>query len=121
LKRLVIQAFQTKLSTVLPRDVISEGEGIFNENRIKQPSKLKIDRPTVEDQFEGMIGRSRAMRDVFDRIQKVANSDSTVLIMGPSGTGKELVASAIHKLSSRGLKNRVSVNCGAIPGELLES
>lgn len=121
LKRLVIQAFQTKLSTVLPRDVVSEGEGIFTESRIKLPSKLKIDRPTVEDQFEGMIGRSRAMRDVFERIQKVANSDSTVLIMGPSGTGKELVASAIHKLSNRGLKNRVSVNCGAIPAELLES
>ena len=122
LKKLVIQALQTKLSTVLPREVVSEGEGVFaDSNRVKALSKLKIDRPTVEDQFEGMIGRSKAMRDVFDRIQKVANSDSTVLIMGPSGTGKELVASAIHKLSNRGLKNRVSVNCGAIPAELLES
>lgn len=122
LKKLVIQALQTKLSTVLPREVVSEGEGVFaDSNRTKTLSKLKIDRPTVEDQFEGMIGRSKVMRDVFDRIQKVANSDSTVLIMGPSGTGKELVASAIHKLSARGLKNRVSVNCGAIPGELLES
>ena len=122
LKKLVIQALQTKLSTVLPRDIVSEGEGVFADaGRLKGLSKLKIDRPTVEDQFEGMIGRSRIMRDVFERIKKVANSDSTVLIMGPSGTGKELVANAIHKLSSRGLKNRVSVNCGAIPGELLES
>lgn len=122
LKKLVIQALQTKLSAVLPREIVSEGEGVFADGqRLKMPSKLKIDRPTVEDQFEGMIGRSRAMRDVFDRIQKVAKTDSTILIMGPSGTGKELVASAIHKLSSRGQKNRVSVNCGAIPGELLES
>lgn len=122
LKKLVIQALQTKLSAVLPREIVSEGEGVFSDySRLKTPSKLKIDRPTVEDQFEGMIGRSRAMRDVFDRIQKVARTDSTILIMGPSGTGKELVASAIHKLSSRGQKNRVSVNCGAIPGELLES
>lgn len=121
LKKLVIQALQTKLAAVLPREIISEGEGVFDANRTRIPSKLKIDRPTVEDQFEGMIGRSRAMRDVFDRIQKVAKTDSTILIMGPSGTGKELVASAIHKLSIRGQKNRVSVNCGAIPGELLES
>lgn len=122
LKKLVIQALQTKLSTVLPREILSEGEGVFADaHRAKAPSKLKIDRPTVEDSFEGMIGRSRPMREVFDRIQKVAKTDSTILIMGPSGTGKELVASAIHKLSSRGQKNRVSVNCGAIPGELLES
>lgn len=122
LKKLVIQALQTKLSAVLPREIVSEGEGVFaNANFTKISSKLKIDRPTVEDTFEGMIGRSRAMRDVFERISKVAKTDSTILIMGPSGTGKELVASAIHKLSSRGTKNRVSVNCGAIPGELLES
>lgn len=122
LKKLVIQALQTKLSAVLPREIVSEGEGVFaNANFTKISSKLKIDRPTVEDTFEGMIGRSRAMRDVFERISKVAKTDSTILIMGPSGTGKELVASAIHKLSSRGMKNRISVNCGAIPGELLES
>lgn len=122
LKRLVIQALQTKLATVLPREILTEGEGVFNDaNRSKLSSKLKIDRPTVEDIYEGMIGRSRAMREVFDRIEKVAKTDSTVLIMGPSGTGKELVASAIHKLSTRKNKNRISVNCGAIPGELLES
>ena len=122
LRKLIIQALQTKLATVLPREIVSEGEGIFAErSRTRSPSKLRIDRPTVEDQFEGMIGRSRAMKDVFERIAKVAKTDSTILIMGPSGTGKELVASAIHKLSSRGKNNRVSVNCGAIPGELLES
>jgi two-component system response regulator PilR (NtrC family) len=122
LKRLVIEAMQTKLGTNLPRELLMEGEGVFtSELRPRALSKLKIDRPTVEDQFEGMIGRSRAMKDVFERIGKVAKTDSTILIMGPSGTGKELVASAIHKLSARSTKNRISVNCGAIPGELLES
>lgn len=121
LKKLVIQALQNKLSAVLPREVLSEGEGIFTDGKNRLPSRLKIDRPTVEDQFEGMIGRSRVMKDVFERINKVSKSDSTILIMGPSGTGKELVASAIHRLSNRGQKNRISVNCGAIPGELLES
>jgi DNA-binding NtrC family response regulator len=122
LKKLVIQALQAKLSANLPREILNEGQGIFADPaRNRLPSKLKIDRPTVEDSFEGMIGRSKAMRDVFDRIGKVSKSDSTILIMGPSGTGKELVASAIHKLSARHQKNRISVNCGAIPSELLES
>lgn len=122
LKKLVIQALQTRLSTVLPREIVSVGESVFaSSDNTKIASKLKIDRPTVEDSFHGMIGRSRAMRDVFERIEKVAKTDSTILIMGPSGTGKELVASAIHKLSSRSQKNRISVNCGAIPSELLES
>jgi two-component system, NtrC family, response regulator PilR len=120
LKRLVIQALQTKLSTNFPQDILSDGESVFID-RTRSTSKLKMNRPTVEDMFEGMIGRSQIMRDVFERINKVAKTDSTILITGPSGTGKELVASAIHKLSSRNLKNRVSVNCGAIPGELLES
>ncbi len=122
LKKLVIQALQSKLAAYMPREIMNEGEGLFaNGSKTRLPSKLKIDRPTVEDMFEGLIGRSKVMRDVFDRITKVAKSDSTILIMGPSGTGKELVASAIHKLSARHQKNRVSVNCGAIPGELLES
>lgn len=121
LKRLVIEAMQTKLHVSLPHEIVSAGEGVFVDGARSNPPKSKIERPTVEDSFEGMIGRSRVMRDVFDRIIKVAKTDSTVLIMGPSGTGKELVASAIHRLSSRTQKNRVSVNCGAIPGELLES
>ena len=121
LKMLVIQALQTKLSTNLPIDIMNEGVNIFADGPRRMPSKLKIDRPTVEDTFEGMIGRSRIMKDVFERIIKVAKTDSTILIMGPSGTGKELVASAIHKLSNRHQKNRISVNCGAIPGELLET
>jgi two-component system, NtrC family, response regulator PilR len=122
LKKLVIQALQTKLRTILPREIVSEGEGVFSDaSRPRTTSRLRLDRPTAEDSFHGMIGRSRAMREVFERIEKVAKTDSTILIMGPSGTGKELVASAIHKLSSRSQKNRISVNCGAIPGELLES
>lgn len=122
LKMLVIQALQAKLSAHLPAEIMNEGKGLFSEgSRNRLPSKLRIDRPTVEDTFQGMIGRSRVMKEVFERIEKVAKTDSTILIMGPSGTGKELVASAIHKLSNRRLKNRVSVNCGAIPSELLES
>jgi DNA-binding NtrC family response regulator len=122
LKKLVTLALETKLKAQLPRDLAMEGEGVFADGpRTKIASRLRIDRPTVEDTFEGMIGRSRIMREVFDRISRVAKTDSTILITGPSGTGKELVASAIHRLSARSTKNRISVNCGAIPSELLES
>lgn len=83
--------------------------------------KLKMTSPKEDDIFCGMIGRSQAMKKVFERIAKVATSNTTVLVTGPSGTGKELVAQAIHKLSHRNSKKKISINCGAIPGELLES
>lgn len=84
-------------------------------------SRFKIEAPGPEDIFCGMVGRSKQMKQVFERIRKVAASDSTVFISGPSGTGKELVANALHNLSTRKTHNMVSVNCGAIPSELLES
>jgi len=121
LQKLVVQAFKIHLSDIFPVDFISHKESPFNQSFGKIPSKLKLDRPTEEDIFEGMIGKSKQMKEVFERIKKVSKTDSTILITGPSGTGKELVAAAVHKLSNRTQKNRVSVNCGAIPGELLES
>ncbi len=69
----------------------------------------------------GMLGQSKPMQRVFDLIQRVAKTDSTVLIYGESGTGKELTAKAIHELSSRRSFPLVPVNCGAIPEDLLES
>lgn len=71
--------------------------------------------------FMGLVGRSPRMQKVFDTIRKVAATDSSVLITGESGTGKELIARAIHRLSPRKDAPLVVINCGAIPGELLES
>ncbi len=120
LRQLVVDAFRDRLKLTL------EARGIEGEPtrpaRMRPPlPELKLDRPLADDFFHGMVGRSPAMKEVFERIRKVAKTDSTVLITGPSGTGKELVASAIHDLSLRAQHPQVAVNCGAIPGELLES
>jgi DNA-binding NtrC family response regulator len=69
----------------------------------------------------GMVGSSAAMEEVFNRIRKVAPTDSTVLILGESGTGKELVARAVHEYSGRRDGPMIAVNCAAIPESLIES
>jgi PAS domain S-box-containing protein len=71
--------------------------------------------------FEEIVGKSAALRDVLRQIQAVAPTDSTVLIYGETGTGKELVARAIHNLSTRSANAFVKLNCAAIPTGLLES
>jgi len=74
-----------------------------------------------EPPFEGIVGRSAAIRRVIELVETVAPSDSTVLLLGETGTGKELVARAIHQLSRRRERATVKLNCAAIPSGLLES
>ena len=74
-----------------------------------------------QDLFEGMFGTSSQMQHVFSTIRKVATTDAPVLILGASGTGKEMVASAIHRKSPRKEGPFIAINCGAIPENLLES
>ena len=71
--------------------------------------------------FEGIIGKSSAIQNVLEQVEIVAPTDSTVLLHGETGTGKELVAKAIHNLSSRRERDFVRMNCAAIPSGLLES
>src|ERR1700757_1009464 len=71
--------------------------------------------------FEGIVGRSRALQKVLEQVAIVAPTDSTVLLHGETGTGKELIARAIHNLSSRRDRTFVRMNCAAIPSGLLES
>ena len=71
--------------------------------------------------FGNIIGRSQAMERVIERVRVVAPAPSTVLIVGESGTGKELIANAIHEHSPRAGARFVALNCGAIPGEILEA
>jgi len=84
-------------------------------------------RPAEEEQgsaaspFPGLIGRSTAMERIFRLIENLEHSEATVLLTGESGTGKEILAKAIHARSPRRRGPFVAVNCGALPGELLES
>ncbi|MCP2605080.1 sigma-54 dependent transcriptional regulator [Candidatus Aminicenantes bacterium AH-873-B07] len=71
--------------------------------------------------FENIVGKSKKMQEIFNLIEKIAPTDATVLICGESGTGKELVAKAIHYKSLRRNSKFVSINCGALPENLLES
>lgn len=71
--------------------------------------------------FRSLVGNSDSIRKVRKLIEQVANTEASVLILGESGTGKEVVARNIHALSSRGNRPFIPINCGAIPGELLES
>jgi DNA-binding NtrC family response regulator len=72
-------------------------------------------------QFENIIGQSEPIMSVLSMIERVAQSDSTVMITGESGTGKELIAKALHYNSARATEPFIPINCGAIPAELLES
>ncbi len=76
---------------------------------------------TTEFNFVGIVGNSTAMEQVLNQIKRVAGSDSTVLIQGETGTGKELIARAIHEQSQRQERALVKVNCGGVPRELFES
>ncbi len=93
----------------------------------EQKQKLTLEKLYLEDelrsegQFEDIIGRSESLRRVLDQIATVAPTDSTVLIYGETGSGKELIARAVHNLSARKSGAFVKLNCAAIPTGLLES
>lgn len=110
-----------RISTALLEDntgrVIGGVETFQDLTQVEQLRKELYGRYTFED----IVGRSPAMMRLFEVLPLVAESGSTVLIEGPSGTGKELFARAIHHLSPRKEKHFVAVNCAALPDSLLES
>ncbi len=93
----------------------------LEHRRLLEENKILKQTLREETSFENMIGKSRPMQEVFTLIEKVAATDSTVLITGESGTGKELAARAIHANSRRRDRAFVSINCAALPENLLES
>jgi transcriptional regulator with GAF, ATPase, and Fis domain len=91
------------------------------KNRLQIENVYLQEEIKTEHNFEEIIGRSAALKKVLRGVEQVASSDATVLIRGETGTGKELIARAIHNLSQRKHTPLVKVNCGAIPANLVES
>ncbi|RMD98028.1 MAG: sigma-54-dependent Fis family transcriptional regulator, partial [Calditrichaeota bacterium] len=89
--------------------------------RAKRERDFLLEEQKQQFQFETMIGKSEAMQRMFELIERVANSEETVLVLGESGTGKDLVAGAIHYNSRRKDKQLIVANCAALPEHLAES
>ncbi|MDR3763704.1 MAG: sigma 54-interacting transcriptional regulator [Acidobacteriota bacterium] len=115
------------LQAVADRVAIAVNNAIAYQQISRLKDKLTSEKLYLQEQigensdFGAIIGQSVALRRVLDQVQMVADSDSTVLIMGETGTGKELIARAIHNLSKRKAHTMVKVNCAAIPAGLFES
>lgn len=115
------QKIPISISTAAIKDArgkVVGGVESFRDLRLVEQLQRELQQ---QESFANIIGRSAAMRQVFELLPPIAESDSTVLIEGASGTGKELFARAMHGLSQRHRQPFVAINCGALPDNLLES
>lgn len=116
----IVSAFAAQAAVAVENAKL-HGELILSrENLAAENIELK-ERLGERYRFDGMIGKSKEMQEIFGTIKKVAPLDTTVLIHGETGTGKELIARALHHNGPRKEKKLVTINCGAMPQELLES
>lgn len=118
-----VEATQLGAYDILEKPLDTDRVLVLLRNAFEQRSLTEENerlRQTIESRYE-IVGRTYVIRALLDRIEKVANTPARVLITGENGTGKELVARAIHRGSARAKKPFVEVNCAAIPSELIES
>ena len=114
--------YQAEMPTVVPGDLSDELCNPAQCRNVAPLNDLDSDQEAgVRESFQGIIGSSRALKHALDQVITVASTYSTVLIEGETGTGKELIARAIHNLSPRRERNFVKFNCAAVPLGLLES
>lgn len=105
----------------LPDDLLATVQRLLETKRLREEHNLLQRQVERRHMFGEMIGQSAGMQEIFELIQRVAEKDVDVLITGETGTGKELVARALHRYSSRKEQRFVPVDCGSIPDDLLES
>ena len=104
------EALKMALSEVEKLKNRLEDENLYLQNEIK-----------LTHNFEEIVGKSEALKNILGKVQQVAATDSTVLILGETGTGKELIARAVHNISGRSDRPLVKVNCAALPANIIES
>jgi PAS domain S-box-containing protein len=110
-----------KVVLTVVRD-LSEKVRAQEELRRREREKRYLEEElNTEHRFEDIIGESKALKSILKQVETVATTDVTVLILGETGTGKDLIARAIHQLSSRSGRSLIKLNCAAIPTGLLES
>lgn len=102
-------------------EVLIRIKNLLEHKKLVQENKYLREQIDQEYNFNHIIGESEAMKKVYKMVERVSQATSNVLITGPSGTGKELVARAIHSNSPRSKKPFLAINCGAIPENLVES
>jgi len=110
-----------KQVTIAVENSLAFRQVVDRENKLTEEKLYLQDEIRTEYNFEEIIGESHALKRILEQVQTAAPTDSTILILGETGTGKELIARAIHNLSSRRERTLVKVNCAAIPTGLLES
>lgn len=91
------------------------------KNRLEAENIYLRDQIEINNKFEDILGQSSAIKNVLRKVEQVAGTDSTVLILGETGTGKELIASAIHNKSGRKSRPMIKLNCAALPATLIEA
>jgi transcriptional regulator with GAF, ATPase, and Fis domain len=116
----IISAFAAQ-ATIAVENAKLHGKIVHSQETLERENLKLRQELTGKYELSGFIGRSRSMQEIFLTIQKVASYTTTVLIQGETGTGKELIARAIHLNGSRKDRPLVTINCGAMPKELLES
>jgi formate hydrogenlyase transcriptional activator len=102
-------------------NALAYGQVVERANKLTEEKLYLQDEIRTEHNFEEIIGESLVLKQILDQLTTVAPTDSTILVLGETGTGKELIARAIHNLSARRERTLVKVNCAAIPTGLLES
>jgi len=114
-------AFDYLVKPFDPDEIELQIKKILSHREMRLENIMLRKRLEEQYQYDEIIGKSQNMQEIFDLIDRVAPSDSTVLITGESGTGKELIAQAIHGNSNRCFMPFVAINCGSLPDSLLES
>ena len=125
-EKIAVEAMQEGAEDYVPKPFDNEELRVvvsraLERTRLQREHRMLLERVEREYSFENLIGSGPAMRQIFEMIQKVAETDLSVLVRGDSGTGKELVAQALHQRSPRKSRPFVAVNCAAISRELIES